>query len=61
MTEQALPEQLRAALEDALEARGGAVGLSQQGFDEIVDELGLEDSDVQPMVAYLVERGYRYD
>jgi len=56
-----LPEHLRVALDEALELRGGAVALSQQGFDEIIDELGVDDAHFQPIVTYLVERGYRFD
>ena len=61
MHEHVLSDSLRQRLEDSLLERGGAQGLSQDAFDDLVDELAIEDRDFQAMVAYLVERGYRFD
>ena len=61
MHEHVLTEVLRQQIDDALTQRGGAETLTQEVFDELVDELAVDDQDFQAMVSYLTERGYRFD
>jgi RNA polymerase primary sigma factor len=61
MHEHVLTDVLRQQIDDALTQRGGAETLTQEVFDELVDELAVDDQDFQAMVSYLTERGYRFD